>query len=77
MPQSCIWTVPVTDLQLTCVYVKELVEPISVFLPDYKAVVAHGETEKKPPNLVLRLRGGNVQRHRHLVYRDIKAKAVT
>lgn len=29
-------------------HVKELVELLSVFLPDYKAVVAYGETEKNP-----------------------------
>lgn len=50
MPQSCIWTVPITDLQLTCMYVKQLVELISRFLPAYKAVAAHGVTGKKKKN---------------------------
>lgn len=48
VPLSCIWTVPTTDLQLTRVYVKQPVELIARLLAAYKAVVAHGETIKKP-----------------------------
>ena len=76
-PWSCVWTVPITNPQLTHIYVKTIGRgDFQVFFPCLQSCCGPRRDLKKTPNTAPRLRGGNVQCHRHPIRRDTNPEAV-